>query len=110
MNSTNVNLQLTSPGQGGRVTVFETALVECAESYPLIVMTQSDGPTFSHPSQSEKASIQYALSEARGPAPNSPTDSRPASGDPSTLSPWFARYTASWGGEIGGNGSLGGGT
>lgn len=73
-------------------------------------MIQSDGPGFSHPSQTEKASIQYALSEPRGPAPNSPTDSRLPSGDPSTLIPRFARYTASWGGEIGGNGSLGGGT
>ena len=92
------------------MTVLETTLVEWAASYPLIVKTQSSGPAFSHPSQSEKASIQYALSEARGPEPNSPTDSRAASGDPSTLTPWFARYTASWGGEIGGKGSLGGGT
>lgn len=73
-------------------------------------MIQSEGPGFSHPSHTEKASIQKALSEARGPAPNSPTDSRLVSGDPSTLICWFARYTASWGGDMGGNGSLGGGT
>lgn len=47
---------------------------------------------------------------ARGPAPNSPKSSSPASGDPFTLTFSSVRYTASCSPEIGGNGSLGGGT
>lgn len=110
MNSIRANLQFESPGQGGWMTVCVTMRVSWMESKPLIVMTQFDGPTFSHPSQSENASIQYAVSEARGPVPNCPTRCSLTSLDPSTLTPCFGRYTASWGGETGGKGSRGGET
>ena len=89
--------------------VCEATLVEEKKAYPLIVMTQCEGPPFSQPTQSEKASSQYVLSRARGPAPNSPNNSRAASGDPSILRPGTARHIPSLVDETGSKGTLGSG-
>ena len=77
--------------------------------------SQSAGPLLLHPRYAEYASIQKALSMYRGPAPNSPFTSSSGGGVPVKFSECtfalpLTTKIASWGGEIGGYGSVGGGT